>query len=125
MALIRCSSGGTSNLCKIGTFSVTSDSQTITIDDVGFKPKYIAVLFQGANGTPTSAVTGALRCIYDERVSTSYCHRGMYGSSQTVNSVALTSNVSRISEVNDDGFKFYNGGAGSNFKGTYYYFAIG
>ena len=120
--------GGTSNPCKIGAFNVTADNQTVDVNDVGFKPKQIAIVFQGSNGSGTSASNGCIRMIYDERIANNTCHRGLKNASSEgiVSTTTLTnSGAIRISEVNDNGFKYCNDSSTSIWRGTYYYFAIG
>ena len=112
---------------KIGSFDVTADNQEVTVN-VGFKPKQIAIVFQGNSGSSTAAANGCVRVIYDERIADNVCHRGIINPSGTaaVGSAFLdTANVVRISEVNDNGFKYKNDSTGTGWRGTYYYFAIG
>ena len=123
--------GGTSNPCKIGTFTITA-AGVKTIDDVGFKPKQITILFQGSTGTESTIADGAVRYIYDERVSNNgtVFHRGMkatVGNSVDTRTIG-TSGLMGISEVNNNGFKYNlpsNAQGLSTYYGTYYYYAIG
>ncbi len=112
---------------KIGTFNVTADNQVVDVN-VGFKPKQIAIVFQGSGGSETTASNGCIRMIYDERIANNTCHRGLKNASSEgiVGTTYLTTSGSiRISEVNDNGFKYCNDSSTSIWRGTYYYFAIG
>ena len=125
--IVNPNGGGTP--CKIGTFTISTTGE-VTISDVGFKPKQIAIVFQGSGGTSTTVSNGAGRYIYDERISNSYVHRGIKTGTGTMSadSVALTAGNVGITEVNDNGFKFAVPNNVSNptyFYGTYYYMAIG
>ena len=127
MALIEmnfANGGGTP--CKIDTFQVNSSS-AVTVT-VGFKAKQIAIVFQGNSGTATSAGNGSIRMIYDERISETYIHRGYKNPSGVVavtSESMSTSDVVRLYDVDDNGFKFIVPSSSTANYGTYYYFAIG
>ena len=130
MALIRALSGsGGGSKSHIGEFTITAQNQIVDVNDIGFRPKQIAIVFQGNGGSGTSAAVGAYRLVYDERYSTAYSHRAVYAASSNyvVDSaeITLSSAKSCIIEINDNGFKFVNKGSGTTVQGKYYYFALG
>lgn len=111
---------------KIGTFQVNSSS-AVTVP-VGFKAKQIAIVFQGKSGTATSAANGSIRIIYDERISETYIHRGYKNPSGVVavtSESMSTSDIVRLYDVDDNGFKFIVPNSATGNYGTYLYFAIG
>ena len=118
-------SGG-GGLVKADTFQVNSSS-AVTVP-VGFKAKQISILFQGNSGSESTSANGSLRLIYDERISTTYIHRGYKNPSgtQVVTSDLMTaSNIVKIYDVDESGFKFIVPSSSTQNYGTYYFFAIG
>lgn len=125
--MVTPTSGGGGKV-KQGTFTVTG-TNVIDINDIGFKPIMIAIVFQGNGGTGTAAQVGATRIIYDERYSTTHTYRGIFAAANTyvIDSAEITTSTqkSNIIEVNANGFKYRNMGQGTTIQGTYYYTAIG
>ena len=119
---------GAGGLIAKGTFTSDNTAKEIAC---GFKPKYVAVVFQGSSGSVSSQVNGACRCIYDEDMSDTYFYRGSVTSGgaaycqtlQMVDKGGTTTGAVEIQGITSNGFKFL-GGTGS-YAGTCYFFAIG
>ena len=113
MALYR--TGGSSVKFKTGTFTTASSAVHV---EVGFKPKYLAVITYQSNGTSLS-----LAYIYNEDLyTTKYMHTAgdKNLSLQNLNS----STAYYLKSIDDDGFTV-NGYTTAGWRGNAYYFAIG
>ena len=126
MAYFRVNKKGTAQT-KIGSYTTSGSSeQTFTID-CGFRPKYIAVVFQGSSGSGTAAGNGCTRLIYNADLSTTTQHTGYKNSAGSSNATTIaieTGSYQRITSVSNTGFTVETAGA-AVYNGTYYYFAIG
>lgn len=103
---------------KSGTIVFTAASQKLTVD-LGFRPKYLGILFQGKTGSTTSYSNGATRYVMNYDYNPNYIY-GAYRSSS--NNTMAQSDIS--ADISDTGFSFLIG-TNSAFVGTYYYFAVG
>lgn len=113
MALYR--TGGSSVKFKTGTFRTASSAVHV---EVGFKPKYLAVITYKSNGT-----SFALGYIYNEDLSTTkYMHTAgdVNGGFRNLN----TTSAYNLKSIDDDGFTV-NAYSSSDWRGNAVYFAIG
>lgn len=104
---------------KSGTVTFTSTQQT-QIVTLGFKPKYIAVLYNGQSSSPSSVKAGAHRVIYNSDYSESY-YVNDYQSTQ--NKYITVGEVSNLAITNTS-FSLTLGSIAAG-VGTWYYFAVG
>lgn len=86
----------------------------------GFRPKRIAMWYNGSSGTPSVSLQGSTRIIYDESfISNKCCLDYVNGNGQsTVNMSDLTN----LFTITDDGFEV-NASTTSIYNGEYNFFA--
>ena len=109
-----------SGKCKRGTFTA-STSATVSVNDIGFKPKYLIV----SMSKPSTGVTD-IAIIYDEDIDPNN-QIFWYEDSGTSGKLILALNATRIdtiASIDANGFTF-NKASSIATVGPYYYYAIG
>lgn len=93
---------------------------------LGFKPKFLAIVTNGASGSESNADNGSQRYIYNEDFSTTYFHRAVSENSVNyINSRVIGQNIG-FASLETDGFVFRTDISQSDeVNAIYYYFAIG
>lgn len=114
---------------KSGTFTTSGSAVANFSVNLGFKPRFLAIFFNGNSGSMSgsAASDGAVRYTYDATVNPSYGFRAYRSSSSsmTVNMAPVDSTGdTKVCEINNTGFVWRNAPS-RNYNGTYSYFAIG
>lgn len=127
MALVRANTSGSGGGHHFSAFSFEYGSTALQHISLDFKPKYIAVFFQGSSGSTSSNNKGCERWIYDEDYSNSYSYGAEQGSGGTnyIKTVSVNNLVSStgITNIDNTGFDFSGDNTNSVFRGTYHGFA--
>ena len=107
--------------CKVGTFTRnTSSASTVTL---GFKPKYLAIFFQGSSGSASSTANGAGRYIYSAEYSSTYFYYAYKDSSgNAILTQADATSGGNTLTITGDGFTMTKA-SNAIYAGTWEYFA--